>query len=165
MFAALTVVLLAWYGQYSSRRRISRIDDALGLAKALVVAIVAVLGLAIITKGFGTGFTNYSRGVLLTDVAELFVLMVVARLVAWVWQPRLFRRGEGVRRLLVAGTGASASRPLHRRPSVAGLRSRRPSRRARRRYGVGVRRRAAAHGLVVGRATAVAGRPAGQRRR
>ena len=108
-FALVTIVLLARGGQYSSRRRVSRIDDGIGLVKALLVAVVVVLGLAILTKGFGTGFTNYSRGVLLLDVVALFVLMTLARVVAHAWQQRLFVRRDGVRRLLVAGAGASAA--------------------------------------------------------
>ena len=108
-FALVTVLLLARSGQYSARRRISRIDDGIGLVKALLVAVLLVLGLAILTKGFGTGFTNYSRRVLLLDVAALFVFMVAARLVAQAWQQRLFVRRDGLRRVLVAGTGATAS--------------------------------------------------------
>ena len=61
----MTIVLLARSGQYAPRRRLSRIDDGIGLVKALLFAVVVVLGLAVLTKGFGTGFTNYSRKVLL----------------------------------------------------------------------------------------------------
>ncbi|HET6497167.1 MAG TPA: hypothetical protein VFH61_17595, partial [Thermoleophilia bacterium] len=39
-FALVTVLLLARSGQYSSRRRMSRIDDGIGLVKALLVAVL-----------------------------------------------------------------------------------------------------------------------------
>ncbi len=55
LFAVVTILLLARDGQYAARRRLSRIDDGIGLVKALLVAFVVVLGLAIVTKGFGTG--------------------------------------------------------------------------------------------------------------
>ena len=107
--AFVALFILAWDGQYSGRRRLSCVDDGLQAAKAVLLAAGVVLLAAFLTKGFGTGFTNYSRGVLALDAAALFVMLVAARCLVRFWQSRLFRRRVGLRRLLVAGCGAAAS--------------------------------------------------------
>ena len=112
MLAAIgiaVIVIMTRDGEYEGRRRLSRVDDALELVKALTLAFAIGMGLAFLTKGFGTGFTNYSRLVLVLYLVGLLLFMGAARWAMWAWQQRLFRRGEGVRRLLVAGAGASAA--------------------------------------------------------
>ena len=103
------IALMMRSGAYEGARRLSRIDDAIELVKAILFAFVIGLGLAVLTKGFGTGFTNYSRLVLVLYVVGLLVFMGAARWGMWAWQQRLFKRGEGVRRLIVAGAGAAAA--------------------------------------------------------
>ena len=117
--ACVALFILAWDGQYSGRRRLSRVDDTIEACKALFIAATVVLFAAFVTKGFGTDFTNYSRGVLALDAGALLIMLVAARWIVWVWQTRLFRGRVGLRRLLVAGCGAAASRFetfLHSRP-------------------------------------------------
>ena len=104
------VFVLAWNGQYSGRRRLSRVDDSLEALKAVFIAFTVVIFAAFVTKGFGTGFTNYSREVLLVDGCALLGLLVGARWLAWLWQSQLFRRRVGLRRMLVVGCGAAAAR-------------------------------------------------------
>lgn len=109
LICGVTLFALSWKGQYAPRRRLSRIDDAMGLGRAMGIAVVVALAAAFLSKGLGAGFTNYSRRLVLLDVAGLFALMVAMRLVICAWQQRLFRRGEGVRRLVVAGAGAESA--------------------------------------------------------
>lgn len=109
VFVALAVIALAVLGSYSAVRRLSRIDDGLLLGKALMYAFVLALGIAFVSKGFGTGFTDYSRRVALTSFVVAFVLFLVARVLAWSWQRALFVRREGLRRVVVIGVGAAAA--------------------------------------------------------
>lgn len=109
LFVLMTLVILFRLGSYSAYRRLSRIDDGLLLVKALVWAFVVVVGVAFVSKGFGTGFTDYSRRVVLTGVLVALVGFGVARFVAWSWQHRMFTRREGVRRVVVVGAGAAAA--------------------------------------------------------
>lgn len=109
LFVLMTLAILFRLGSYSAYRRLSRIDDGLLLVKALVWAFVVVVGVAFASKGFGTGFTDYARRVVLTGVLVGLVGFGVARLVAWYWQHRMFTRREGLRRVVVVGTGAAAA--------------------------------------------------------
>jgi exopolysaccharide biosynthesis polyprenyl glycosylphosphotransferase len=109
LFVLFTLVVLARLGSYSSQRRLSRIDDGILLVKALVWAFVMVIGVAFVSKGFGSGFTDYSRRVVLTGVLVALVGFGVARVIAWYWQHQMFTRREGVRRVVVVGTGAAAA--------------------------------------------------------
>jgi len=96
-------------GAFSSRRRISGIDDGLLVVKHLIIALVSTAALAFVTDGFGTGFTAYSPRVVVAYVALVVVLIACAGAATYTWQRRMFQRGEGVRRLVIAGCGASAA--------------------------------------------------------
>ena len=100
---------LAWNGGFSTGRRISGIDDGLLLVKHLVLAVALALLIAFVTAGFGTGFIVYSSRVLLAYIALVFALTASAGAAAYTWQRRMFRRGEGVRLVVIAGSGASAA--------------------------------------------------------
>ena len=100
---------LVWNGGFATGRRISGIDDGLLLVKHLTLAVVLAGALAFVTSGFGTGFTSYSLRVLLAYVALVVTLTAGAGAVAYTWQRRLFRRGEGVRCVVIAGAGAAAA--------------------------------------------------------
>ena len=109
LFVLATLLFLAREGSYSSRRRLSRIDDGLVVLKAVVYALVIVTAVAFVTKGFGTGFTDYSRRVVLSGGLTALVAFGLARLAAWWWQHRMFVRRRDVRRVVVVGAGAAAA--------------------------------------------------------
>ena len=96
-------------GAFSSRRRISGIDDGILVIKHLLIAMILSAAAAFVTRGFGTGFTDYSERVVFTYVGVVVALTSVAGVLAYSWQRRMFRRGEGVRRLIIAGAGAAAA--------------------------------------------------------
>jgi len=100
---------LAWNGGFSTSRRISGVDDGLLLVKHLVLAVALALLIAFVTAGFGTGFTAYSPRVVLAYVALILALTAAGGAAAYTWQRRMFRRGEGVRHVVVAGDGAAAA--------------------------------------------------------
>ena len=100
---------LALDGAFSTRRRISGVDDGLLLVKHLLVAGVLVTLVAIVTSGFGTGFTAYSVRVVAAYVTLVAALTAAAGVVAYTWQRRMFRSGDGVRHLVIAGAGAAAA--------------------------------------------------------
>jgi exopolysaccharide biosynthesis polyprenyl glycosylphosphotransferase len=103
--AVLTIGLLAWSGSYSSRQRISRISDAGALSRNALMAF-AVASLAnLATKGFFTGITGPSRLALGSFLILFWVLGIAARFAASAYQRRLFAHGEGVRKIMVLGTG------------------------------------------------------------
>ncbi len=111
--------VLAWDGQYSGRRRLSRADDSLEVLKATLIAAVVVLFGEFITRGLGGGFSGSSRRLLVLDALALAVMLVAGRWVLWSWQRHLFHRGAGLRRLLVAGRGSAAAAFetfVHQRP-------------------------------------------------
>ena len=103
------VFIMAWNGEYSGRRRFSRINDLVVAAKAMVLAGLFAIALAYASLGFGTRFTSYSRLVLAVSALTALLFFCLARLAMWAWQARLFRQGRGMRRLIVAGVGASAA--------------------------------------------------------
>lgn len=109
VFALVTLVMLAREGSYSAHRRLSRIDDGIVLLKAVVSAFIVVTAVAFVSKGFGTGFTDYSRRVVLTGLLVALVAFGLSRLAAWWWQHRLFVRRRDVRRVVVVGAGAAAA--------------------------------------------------------
>ena len=106
--AALTLVLSLVSGGYSSRHRIARVDEALLLLRNVGLATLSVIALAVLAGGSGVAETGLSRAALLADCLALLCLMGAARLAMWWWQRAMFRRGEGVRRVVVAGAGAAA---------------------------------------------------------
>ena len=101
--------IMAWNGEYSGRRRFSRVNDLVVAVKAMLLAGLFAIALAYVSLGFGTRFTSYSRLVLVVSAATALLFFCMARLAMWAWQARLFRRGMGMRRLVVAGVGASAA--------------------------------------------------------
>src|SRR5680860_1924302 len=72
-----------------------------------------------LTKGFFTGFANYSRTVILGSLALTVVLLFAERVALHAYQSRLFSRGEALRRVAVAGEGQATDELINfieRRP-------------------------------------------------
>ncbi len=111
--AIVLIVLLARAGQYSGGRRLSRFTDATAVVRDLTIAFLIALAVAFVTKGFFTGYSDYSRLTIASSVALLFGLMVVVRLALWAYQRHLFETGRGLRDVLVLGTGKAAEDFLH----------------------------------------------------
>ena len=111
--AIVLLVLLARAGQYSAGRRLSRFTDATAVIRDLTIAFLIALAVAFVTKGFFTGYFNYSRVTIASSIALLFGLMVVVRLALWAYQRHLFETGRGLRHVLVLGTGKAADDFLH----------------------------------------------------
>ena len=111
--AIVLLVLLARAGQYSAGRRLSRFTDATAVIRDLTIAFLIALAVAFVTKGFFTGYVNYSRLTIASSIALLFGSMVVVRVVLWAYQRRLFETGRGLRQVLLLGTGKAAADFLH----------------------------------------------------
>lgn len=112
LFAVISIVMFLglWIdGAFSSRRRISGIDDGILVVKHLLMAMVAGAVLAFVTAGFGTGYARYSTVVVFAYAILVVLLTAVAGALSYSWQRRMFRRGEGVRYLVIAGAGAAAA--------------------------------------------------------
>ena len=106
--AVATLAVNAWTGGYSSRRRVSRIDDSLLLLRNLGLAALGIAAAALVTKGFGAEITAFSRRVIVAETGLFLLLLGLGRVAMWSWQRRMFLRGAGVRHVIVAGVGASA---------------------------------------------------------
>lgn len=112
LLAGMSVVLftgLLWDGAFSAARRISGIDDGLLVFKHLAIAVVVTFAAALVTRGFGTGYVDYSARVVAAYIVLVVVLTAGAVVAAYSWQRRMFHRGEGVRHVVIVGAGAAAS--------------------------------------------------------
>jgi len=105
--------------QYSSGLRMSRLSDTIAVLKNAALAYGVTLVAAFLTKGFFTGFANYSRTVILGSLALTVVLLFAERVALHAYQSRLFSRGEALRRVAVAGEGQATDELINfieRRP-------------------------------------------------
>ncbi len=105
----LVLLLLFREGQYSWENRLSPIRDGMALVRSLLIAYLIVQGIAFATKGFFTGFENFSRLATLSSMLLLFGLLLGARLVMWWRQRQLLRSGISLRRVVVVGSGRAAT--------------------------------------------------------
>jgi exopolysaccharide biosynthesis polyprenyl glycosylphosphotransferase len=105
----LVLLLLFREGQYSWENRLSPIRDGMALARSLLIAYLIVQGMAFATKGFFTGFDDFSRLTTFASMLLLFGLLLSARLVMWWGQRRLLRSGITLRRVIVVGGGKAAT--------------------------------------------------------
>ncbi len=96
-------------GQYTRRSRLSALSSVGTLLRDLVIGTAAAALLSYITKGFFTGITTPSRLAVGMLLESFFLLGVVVRMGASVYQRWQFVRGKTVRRLLVLGTGHAAA--------------------------------------------------------
>jgi exopolysaccharide biosynthesis polyprenyl glycosylphosphotransferase len=112
LIAALVIlgalVAMVGSGQYSDRRRLSRLADVGKLANALILAGACTLVLNFVTKGFFTGVTAPSRLALGLFFVTFFVLGVASRFVLCAVQRRSFAKGHALRTLLLLGEGPTA---------------------------------------------------------
>jgi len=112
LLAGMSMIMFAgllWDGAFSDARRISGIDDGLLLLKHLAIAVVFTLAAAVVTRGFGTGYIDYSARVVTAYVTLVVLLTAGAVVASYSWQRRMFHRGEGVRHLVIVGAGAAAA--------------------------------------------------------
>lgn len=106
--ACLLLVIVFANGQYSGRRRISRLRDIVGLLRALIVSAAIVALLSYLTKGFFTDYTTPSRVALGIGVVAFLAVAVVGRLFLSAIQETMFAHGESLTKLMVVGTGRTA---------------------------------------------------------
>lgn len=104
----ITFILALARGQYSARRRLSRLSDVMALAWTLVAATAIMTLIAYLTRGFFTGYTTPSRLALVSSLVIFFALGVVSRWVLSAYQRSLFLKGESVRSVLLIGGGKAA---------------------------------------------------------
>jgi lipopolysaccharide/colanic/teichoic acid biosynthesis glycosyltransferase len=103
-----TMVLQLRAGEYTRRSRLSPYSTAGTLLRDLVIGTACATLLNYLTKGYFTGVTTASRLAVGTLLESFFLLGLVVRVGACVYQRWLFRRGHGLRKALVIGTGRSA---------------------------------------------------------
>src|SRR5660397_68725 len=105
--------------QYSSGLRMSRLSDTIAVLKNAALAYGVTLVAAFLTKGFFTGFANYSRTVILGSLALTVVLLFAERVALYAYESRLFSSGEALHRVAVAGEGQATDELINfieRRP-------------------------------------------------
>ena len=105
----VVLILLFREGQYSWETRLSPIRDGMTLVRSMLIAYLIVQGAAFATKGFFTGFDDFSRLAELTSMLLLFGLLFGARLVMWRHQRGLLESGITLRRVIVVGSGRAAT--------------------------------------------------------
>ena len=112
--ALLPIVLVIWplvfyfHGLYQNRRDRSRVDDALTILLAAVVAtfvLSALLAWYRPTLEGGTEPFNYSRAFMANFVVLDFILVLIARVTVREILQRLRLKGYNLRRILVVGAG------------------------------------------------------------
>jgi len=105
----VVLILLFREGQYSWETRLSPIRDGMTLVRSMLIAYLIVQGAAFATKGFFTGFDDFSRFAELASMLLLFGLLFGARLVMWRRQRGLLESGITLRRVIVVGSGRAAT--------------------------------------------------------
>ena len=113
----LPIVLVIWpivfyfHGLYQSRRDRSRVDDALTILLAAVVATFVLSALMAwyrptqLTLAGSTEPFNYSRAFMANFVGLNFILVLFGRVAARAFLQRLRLRGYNLQRILVIGAG------------------------------------------------------------
>lgn len=120
----LTWAGLAHRGQYSVRRRLSRLSDVMSLGGTMVTAAAVVILFQYATKGFFTHVTDPPRSVVLGGWVLFFVLATLARVFLTSYERHLFAKGLALRRILLVGVGQAAAdfiRFLEQRPWLGTL--------------------------------------------
>jgi exopolysaccharide biosynthesis polyprenyl glycosylphosphotransferase len=105
--AILSFGLMVKAGQYTNRRRMSRLSDAVDLTRAVVIAAALVTLIEYVTKGFFTG-ASPSRLVVLGMVAVFWVLALASRVLLGYYQRRQFACGHMLQKVLLLGSGKAA---------------------------------------------------------
>ncbi len=108
MICVVMLVLLYRDGQYSAERRMARVADLTSVAKNAALAFFFVCGVWLTTDGFFTGYRDQSRLLVFTAMLIFAGLLSANRLALTWYQRRLFARGEGTRRVILVGQGATA---------------------------------------------------------
>ncbi len=115
--ALLPIVLILWpiafyfHGLYESRRDRSRVDDALTILLAVVVATFVISALqawyrpTLPATGGGTEPFHYSRAFMAIFVVLDFVLVLIARVAGRAMLQHLRLKGYNLHRILVVGAG------------------------------------------------------------
>ncbi len=114
----LPVVLVLWpvvfyfHGLYQSRRDRSRVDDALTILLAVVVATFVISAFLAwfrpavpTTEGSTVEFDYYSRAFIAIFVGLEFLLVLIARVAVRAFLQRLRLKGYNLHRILVVGAG------------------------------------------------------------
>ncbi len=105
-------IVFYFHGLYQSRRDRSRIDDALTILLAVVVATFVISALLAwyrpsvpTVDGGAVSFDYYSRAFMAIFVALEFLLVLIARVTARAILQRLRLKGYNLHRILVVGAG------------------------------------------------------------
>lgn len=109
VFGLLLLLNLDKADAYARCRSMHRFDDMLVLVRSSFVAAAIAVFVALLTDGFFTGFTDYSRRYVGLGFGVPIVLLGIARLAAYELQAQAFHRGRFVARVLILGTGKRAA--------------------------------------------------------
>lgn len=110
LFDVTVILRLGFAGQYDQGRRFDHVDD-LGIAvRVIIMSAALAVFIAVLSKGFFTGFTDYSRAYVMYAGAVPSVWLFMSRLIGYRNQRRYFAEGRYLARALVIGEGDRAHR-------------------------------------------------------
>ena len=116
LLAVLWPPVLYFHGLYRVRRSRSRIDEAFALLFSVLTGSALTLGLTLYLRVYHfyepevAPLWEYSQGVFGLFVALDFLALVLGRAALRAYLERMWREGENVRRVLVAGAGELGQR-------------------------------------------------------
>jgi exopolysaccharide biosynthesis polyprenyl glycosylphosphotransferase len=102
----IVLIKLASYGQYDVATRFSRVEDLCLVAKGALSASALSFFIAVATQGYFSEYYNYSRPYIALAFAIPAVGLITVRWVGVVLQRRAFAAGNGLRTVLIVGSGA-----------------------------------------------------------
>jgi exopolysaccharide biosynthesis polyprenyl glycosylphosphotransferase len=103
------VLICAFHGHYSHRERISSLNEITRIFRATEEMWLATFVLSFMLKSYHPG-----RSVVLLSVIPQFVYLYTSRTILRAIKRRATRRGKGLKRVLIVGTGETARRALLR---------------------------------------------------
>lgn len=109
LIAVCSLALLARAGQYTHHRRLSALTDVGALVRDVVIAVAVATLLQYLTKSFFLGQAPPSRLATAVFALVFIALGAISRVGLSAYQRRMFAKGKGVRKVLLLGTGQTAS--------------------------------------------------------
>ena len=103
----VSLALMVRAGQYTNRRRMSHLADAVALVRSVLIALAVVSLFEYLSNGFFVGVLP-SRLVVLSSALVFLLFAASARVLLTGYQRRQFVRGQMLGKILVVGSGAAA---------------------------------------------------------